>query len=368
MLKRVKNQPDTVLLLLILALLGVGFLALSSASPALSEQIFGNTYGFLVHQLYVGVLGGLILAVIMYFLPFHIWRKLALPVMVLSLALLIAVLISPLGYSAGGAQRWLLVGSFSFQPSEMAKLGLVLYLAVWIANRARGVKNFSQGLVPFTIIMAVLGGILILQSDLSTFGVMLLSALMMYFAGGSSIKTFVILLGLASAAGTALVYFVPYRLSRILALLHYENDPLGVGYQISQALFALGSGGLLGLGLGKSIQNNILPEAMGDSIFAIWGEETGFIGSILLLLLFVLFVWRGLRIAKNLDDKFASLLAVGITSWIGIQAFIHIGSIIGIIPLTGLPLPFISYGGSMMVSVLGACGLLLQLSRYAKPK
>ena len=366
MLKRVKKQPDTVLVLLILALLGVGFLSLSSASPALSEQIFGNTYGFLVHQLYVGVFGGLTLAAIMYFLPFRVWQKLAFPVMMLSLALLVAVLISPLGYHAGGAQRWLVLGSFSFQPSELAKLGLILYLAAWISNKERGIKSIGQGLIPFGIIMSILGGILILQSDLSTFGIMLIIALVMYFVGGSSIKNFAALLGFASAAGALLIYFVPYRFNRILSLLNPGHDPLGIGYQINQALFALGSGGLLGLGLGQSIQNSIVPEAMGDSVFAIWGEETGFAGSILLLVLFLIFAWRGFRIAKNIDDRFASLLAVGITSWVVVQAFIHIGSIIGIMPLTGLPLPFISYGGSMMVSVLGASGLLLQLSRYAK--
>ena len=367
MSRRVKRKPDIFLLGLILTLLVVGFIALSSASAIESQRVFDNTYGFLWHQIIFGVLIGSVGALFMYILPYRIWQKLALPVIVVSILLLLAVFVSSLGYEAGGANRWISLGSFTLQPSEFAKLGLIIYLAAWISSRKLGgLKNFGEGIVPFGIVMGILGAILMFQSDLSTFAVLFAIAFIMYFVGGGYLK-YLALLGVGATTVAALfVYFTPYRLSRVLSILNPQGDPLGVGFQLNQALFAIGSGGLFGLGIGQSKQNAIIPEAIGDSIFAIWSEETGFLGGIILITLFLLFIWRGFRIAKKLDDRFASLLVLGITSWIGIQAFVHIGSVIGLLPITGIPLPFISYGGSMMVVTLAGAGLLLQISRYAR--
>ena len=204
------------------------------------------------------------------------------------------------------------------------------------------------------------------QSDLSTFAILFSVAIIMYFVGGGYIKHLALLGASAASIAALFIYFTPYRLNRVLSILNPRDDPLGVGFQLNQALLAIGSGGLFGLGIGQSRQNAIIPEAIGDSIFAIWSEETGFLGGIILITLFLLFIWRGFRIAKRLDDRFAALLLIGITSWIGIQAFVHIGSVIGLLPITGIPLPFISYGGSMMVATLAATGLMLQISRYAR--
>jgi cell division protein FtsW len=273
----------------------------------------------------------------------------------------------------GGASRWLNLGVFTFQPSELLKLTFILYLAVWLARPSFAKQNLggsntknriSQTFIPFLIVLGVIAILLILQPDISTLGVIGLSALALYFIAATPVwQTFLIVL--AGIGGLiALIKYEPYRFNRLLVFLKPETDPMGIGYQIKQALIAVGSGGVMGVGLGMSHQKfGFLPQSIGDSIFAIFAEETGFVGALILISLFLIFAWRGFKIAKDSKDKFHQLLVTGITFWITLQAFINIGSMVGILPLTGIPLPFISYGGTALVNELIAMGILLNISK-----
>ncbi len=359
------KMPDRSLLIDIGLLISVGFIALSSASVAQSQRVFGNVYGYLAHQFLFGTLLGLVLGLVLYFMPHELLKKVAFPFYLVSLFFLVLVFVPPFSHGAGGAQRWITLGTFTFQPSEFVKLSFVIYLAAWLESRKKIIKDAEKGLVPFLILVGVLAIFLILQPDVSTLGIVAITAAFMYLAGGGKLSHLGIMLASGLAMLFVLVKATPYRFQRILTFLHPQTDPLGISYQINQALLAIGSGGLLGLGIGASRNAIIIPESMGDSIFAVWSQETGFIGSIVLLVLFVFFAWRGLRIARSAPDRFLSLAAVGIVTWITMQAFVNIGSSVGVLPITGLSLPFISYGGTSMIAVLGASGFLLHISRYA---
>lgn len=249
----------------------------------------------------------------------------------------------------------------------MLKLSLILYLAAWLESRGERIKDFFEGLAPFVMIISLISFLLIKQPDMGTLGVIILIAISMFFVSGSKISHILAM----GAAGLGLLFVLikteSYRMSRFLVFLHPEFDPQGVGYQINQALLAIGSGGLFGVGLGHSIQKfNYLPEPVGDSIFAIIGEELGFVGAIVLIIFFVILAMRGLKIAKNAPDTFSRLVAAGIVSWIFFQAFINIAAISGVVPLTGIPLPFISYGGTSIIFLMIGAGILLNISKHAK--
>src|SRR3989338_7830535 len=322
--KRVARKPDIFLAVIIFLLIALGLVALFSASTEESQEVFGNIRGYLQHQLVFGVFLGLIAALAFYLTPYTLLRPFALPIFLMVLFLLIFVFIPPFSRMSGGAQRWIEFGGISLQPSEVANLGFIIYLAAWIEARRRDVKKINEGLIPFLILVGILGFLLILQPDMGTLGVIALTSALMYVVGGGSIGHLAIML----AGGTSIFFILiktsSYRFERLLSFFNSNIDPLGISYQINQALLAVGSGGLTGLGIGYSQQKyTLLPEPMGDSIFAVWGEETGFIGGIIIVALFLLFIWRGLRIARGVDDRFASLLAIGITIWIGTQAFIN---------------------------------------------
>jgi cell division protein FtsW len=298
---------------------------------------------------------------------YKFWKTIAVPIFVLSIIFLILVFVPGFGAKIYGASRWLKLGSFSFQPSEMLKLSLVLYLAAWLEGRREKVKDFVEGFTPFLGIMLLVSFLLIKQPDIGTLGATVAIAIPMFFISGANISH----LFLMGGGGLVLLMFLiklePYRMNRLLVFLHPEMDPQGVGYQINQAVLAIGSGGIFGVGLGKSLQKfNYLPEPVGDSIFAIIGEELGFIGAALLIFLLLILAGRGLRIARKAPDKFSQLTAAGIISWIVFQSFINIGAISGLIPLTGIPLPFISYGGTSMVFLMAGIGILLNISKQAR--
>jgi cell division protein FtsW len=301
-------------------------------------------------------------------IDYHHWRKLAVPFFLVSLVFLVLVFVPGIGTKIYGANRWIQLGPISFQPSEMAKLSIILYLAAWLERRGgRRIKDFFEGFLPFLGIIGIAGFLIIKQPDTGTLMVLILTAIAIYFFSGAKISH---LMGtfLAGLFGLAvLIKMEPYRLSRFLVFLNPEIDPRGIGYQINQALLAIGSGGIFGLGLGHSRQKfNYLPEPIGDSIFAILGEELGMIGALALVLLFVILAVRGFKIARNAPDDFGKLLAVGITSWIIFQAFINISAITAIIPLTGITLPFISYGGTSLIFLMAGVGILLNISKQAK--
>jgi cell division protein FtsW len=360
------KAPDIGIVGIVFLLLFLGLLAITSASGEESERVFGVQYGFLQHQILSGVLPGLAGMAVLYFLPQRTLKAFAFPLFLATLLLLILVFIPTFSYSAGGAQRWISFGGFTAQPAEFVKLAFVIYLGAWFAARKEKVHTFGEGLVPFLLLVGILAIFLILQPDISTFGIIAMTAFIMYVAAGGNFIHIGAMILLGAGSLGALILTAPYRLERVTTFFNPDIDPLGMSFQTKQALLAVGSGGTTGVGIGASFQHALLPEPVGDMIFAIWSEETGFIGAMSLLILFLLFAWRGLQIARNVPDRFLALLAVGITSWIALQGLINISSVIGVLPLTGIPLPFISYGGSALAVTLAACGLLFHISRYMR--
>lgn len=359
-----KNKPDQILLTITFSLLVFGLVMLSSAGVAISQSRFSDPYYFFKHQLFFGVLPGLALMLIVQKIDYHFWKKIAFSLFVLNLFLLILVFIPGLGLSFQGASRWIKLGAFSFQPSEMLKLSIILYLAAWLEGKREKGADLFEGFLPFLAIVGTVGFLIIKQPDMGTLGSVILISMTVYFMSGAQWRHMAAMLGIGGIAFLALVKFESYRMSRLLVYLHPELDPLGIGYQINQALLAIGSGGIWGLGLGHSRQKfNYLPEPVGDSIFAIVAEELGLMGATVLVILFVAFAMRGLKIAKAAPDIFGRLVATGITSWIIFQALINISAISGLIPLTGITLPFISYGGTSLVFLMIGVGILLNISK-----
>ncbi len=361
------KKTDRVLLLNVFALIIFGLVMIASAGVAYSTTRFGDSYYFLKRQLFFGVLPGLIVLYITSKINYKFWRQMAVPFFALSVIFLILIFVPGFGAKIYGASRWLRLGSFSFQPSEMLKLSLILYLAAWLEGRREKVKDFFEGFAPFLVIMGLVRFLLIKQPDIGTLCAIVAIALPMFFVSGASLAHLCVMGGGGILLMFILIKLEPYRMDRLLVFLHPEMDPQGIGYQINQAILAIGSGGIFGVGLGKSLQKfNYLPEPVGDSIFAIMGEELGLIGATVLIVLLLFLAARGLRIAKRAPDKFSQLAAAGIISWIIFQSFINIAAISGLIPLTGVPLPFISYGGTSMVFLMAGIGILLNISKQTK--
>lgn len=360
------GESDRVLKLILFLLLGSGLTMIASAGVSYGNVRFDDPYYFFKEQL-VGLSVGLVLLLICERIPYALWQKLVLPIFITALGLLILVFIPGFGTTVYGAARWVDLGIVSFQPSEVMKLAIMLYLAAWLSRRGeRQARDFYEGFLPFLIILLVVGFLIIKQPDTGTLGLIFCVAITIFFVSGASLAHIfsLILGGLALLA--ILIKVAPYRMQRFLVFLNPEHDPLGAGYQMTQALLAIGSGGLFGVGLGHSRQKfNYLPEPVTDSIFAVLAEETGLLGAAFIVLLFVAFLWRGMRIARNAPDMFGKLLATGITAWVVCQAFINIAAISGLIPLTGITLPFISFGGTSLAILLAAVGILLNVSRHS---
>lgn len=358
---------DKTLLSIVLILMIFGLIMISSAGVIYSETRYGDSYFLFKRQLLYGVLPGFLALWFFQKMDYHVWRKLAVPFFFLSVIFLILVFVPGIGSRIYGASRWLQLGPFSFQPSEMAKLAVIVYLAAWLESRGREkIKDVFEGLLPFLGIMGLIGILIMKQPDTGTFGVIALTSFAIFFISGAKFNHLFSMAGIGLLSLWILVKLEPYRFNRILAFLDPGADPQGIGYQINQALLAVGSGGIFGLGLGHSRQKfNYLPEPVGDSIFAVIGEEVGFVGAAILVTLFLMLALRGIKIAKNAPDVFGKLVATGITMWIIMQAFINIGANIALIPLTGIPLPFISYGGTSLVFLLSSIGILLNISRQS---
>jgi len=362
-----KHSPDQVLMLAILGLVLFGFIAVASASSVLAEKYYDDAYYFVKHQFFYGGTSGLLLFLIAYFVPYRYWRALALPGMLLALVLLLLVFVPGLHVSSGGASRWIGFGPFTLQPTEITKLAFIIYLAALLERKGEEVKDWRKSVIPFLVIMVILGTLIMLQPDMGTLFLITVVAASMIFAAGFKLRHLLMISVGGLAIFALFLNTARYRLERIMVYLHPELDPQGVGYQINQALLAVGTGGLWGLGLGRSRQKYYyLPEPAGDSIFAIIAEEFGLVRSTLLLLVFAVVGYRGLAVGRKAPDTFGRLLACGITSWIVIQAFINVGSILGMIPMTGIPLPYISYGGSALASILFASGMLINVSKYTE--
>lgn len=362
-----RRRPDLLLLLAILALVAFGVLLLASASSVLGIDLTGDPYTFAKHQIFYGVIPGLVALFVMMNIPYRILRKIVIPFLLLVIALLILVFIPPFQTSASGAARWVTLGPISIQPSELAKLALVLYLAALLSGRDIRGGHVRETLLPFVTVVGMIAFLLIAQPNLGTLVLIIATTMFMYAAAGAPLTQLAGMVTVASVLLLVLIRTAPYRLARLITFLRPETDPKGIGYQAQQALIAIGSGGMWGFGIGRSRQKfRYLPEPAGDAIFAIAAEELGFIRIVLFLLLYLFIILRGYRIAQTCPDPFGRLVAVGITSWFLIQAFVHIGANAGIVPLTGIPLPFVSYGGSALVMSLAGAGILLNISKYAQ--
>ncbi|OGD63283.1 cell division protein FtsW [Candidatus Beckwithbacteria bacterium RBG_13_42_9] len=333
-----------------------GLLMVYNASVVEAFRNFGDQYYFLKNQL-VWAIGGWFTLFIFSLLDYHLLKKIGLPALILNLFLLMIVLIPGVGNQIKGARRWLNLGIFSFQPTETLKTVLSIYLAYWLQS--------EQKALAFLILIGAIFGLVILQPDLGTAIVIIGSAFLLYYlSGGQVFKLFFLSLILASL-GIVLILISPYRRARLKTFLDPTSDPLGNSYHIRQVLISLGSGGISGVGLGQSRQKyQYLPEATTDSIFAVVGEETGFLGGAALIGAFAILIQRGLTIAQQAKDRFGRLLAAGITSWLAIQVLVNLAAMVALLPLTGIPLPLISYGGSSLVVTLASIGILLNISRY----
>jgi len=359
-----RNAPDVPLLAVTTGLVVFGLVALASATGPTGYSRFGDSYYFFKRQLLLGVLPGIFLLVAASRLTVERIKKFA-PSMIVVAAVLLSLGFIPGLRADYGSGSWLTVFGFSLQPSEIAKLCLVLYFAEWLSRRdEQAIKGFWTGFVPFSISVAIVIALMMAQSDLGTTAVIIAFLFSMYISAGAAFKH----LGILFAAGVAMfavfIKIAPYRADRLKIFLRPDLDPQGVGYHINQAMLAIGSGGWFGLGLGKSRQKfQYLPEVAGDSIFAVISEELGFLVSAALIFAFLYLIYRGLKIAEEAHDPFARYAAVGITAWIGFQAVLNISAMVGLMPLTGVPLPFVSHGGSAMLANLAAIGVLLAISR-----
>ncbi len=358
------HRPDYPFFLLVAALALFGLLMILSAGQVQSYQVKGNGYYYFLQQagaLGVGLLGFYVAQRVRY----DWWRKLALPLLVAAIALLALVFVPGIGFSYGGATRWVNTGLFPLQASEVAKLALVVYLAAWLATKGEGIRDFRRGVLPFFGVTGLLALLVMLEPDMGTTSIILVTGLVMFYTAGAALRHIGTLFGAALGAMALLIAVAPYRINRLLTFLDPSKDALGTGYHVQQALVAIGSGGLLGLGFNNSIQKHFfLPEPMNDSIFAIIGEELGFITAALVIAAFAYLAVRGFRIARLAPDAFSRLLVTGIITWVTWQALVNIAAMLSLVPLTGVPLPFISYGGSSLVVLMVAMGIVYNISKY----
>ena len=358
-----RHAPDAALLAVTALLTATGIVMVFSASSAVAYTQFHDPTYYLKRELLWAIVGAGALVIAMR-LDYTKLRSLAPWLLGLAIVLLAVVLIPSLGSVEGGARRWLSLGVFTFEPSEFAKLALVLFLACLFSTKAEGAASFAHVGFPAIFWVGVCFALVMRQPDLGTASLYVLTAFVLLFAAGARLTHLAIEAAVAVPALLGFIYASPYRRDRFLAFLHPWKDPQGTGYHIIQSLYALGSGGIFGLGLGQSRQKfGYLPAQHTDFIFSIIGEELGFVGAATVLVLFLVFAYRGIRIAMRADDRFGFYLAIGLTASITLQALINIGVVTSSWPVTGVPLPFISYGGTSLVVTLFGVGLLASISR-----
>lgn len=371
--KRVNaSPPDYVFAAAILLLTLFGVLMVYNTGVVVAHEDFGDKYWFLKNQgmwAFLGITVGTVLSQIDY----HVWQKYARPIFWVTIVLLVLVLVPGFSADVYGARRRItlelglpLLTRISIQPSELAKFSLVLYLATWLSETVdpQGKLEKLSTIKPFLTVLGIVVGLVMLEPDLGTSIIISGSALMVYFLSGVPLIDVVVVALLLVGGAAGFAFSSPYRRERIAAFLNPTGDNADVSYHINQILIALGSGGLLGLGLGQSRQKfQYIPEVTTDSIFAVIGEEMGFLGAFLILGMFLFVVWRGFLIVERCTDRFGKLLASGIISIIALQTFLNLTSVVGLTPLTGLPLPFISYGGSSLTVMLASVGVLVNISK-----
>ncbi len=364
------GSPDRVLFGMVLFLIIFGLMMIYSAGILYATIRFDDSNFFLRNQA-ISVIIGFILLLILQRVDYLIFKKYAFLILIFAIGLLTSVFLPGLGVESGHsytASRWINLGGFSFQPSEAVKLAIILYFSAWCSSKGiEKIRDIKEGLVPFLITLGIISFLILLQPDVGTLGIIVVIAMIIFFFAGANIKHLVSISVVGAILLSIIILVSPYRLKRVNVFLHPESDPLNSGYQIQQGYIAFGSGGLLGLGPGHSKQKGLyLPEPVGDSIYAIIGEEFGFVGTTALLLIFFLLLWRIFRIAMLSQEMFGRLVAGGIGVWVVGQAIMNMAAVTGLMPLTGIPLSFVSYGGSSIVLMLASIGILLNISRQNK--
>lgn len=361
------QKPDYILLGTIIGLVVAGLIVIYSASVVESLERFHNTSHYFVHQLIYGAGIGLLALYICSRVDYHVWKKLIPLALIATVILLALVKIPQFSFAAGGATRWLQFGPIIFQPSEIAKLVLIFYLAGWMSERSHRGRGFYYDTLPAVVIVGFVAALILWQPDLGTMLVIVATGLAMFYVGGTPFKHLAAMVACGIIILLVLIKLEPYRARRLTTFLNPSMDPLGIGYQINQALLAIGSGGPWGYGYGLSRQkHNYLPEALGDSIFAVMAEELGFFRILAVLGLFLALALRGIKISLSAPDLFGKMLGVGIVASITIQVIINIGAISGLLPLTGITLPFFSYGSTSLIVILASMGIVLNISRQAR--
>jgi cell division protein FtsW len=361
------RSGDRLFFLITLTLALAGFAIFSSAALGLLARENASVS----HEILDQVLSGLVLGIIAFFIcrsiSLTLVKKYAVWIYGATILFTAIVFVPGIGLHANGATRWINLGVTTIQPAEFLKAGVIVMLAWWLTQHAKQLKDFKKGLLPFLGIVGLPAILLLLQPNTSTTMLVGVTGAAMYFAAGAPWRDFAIFAAIAVVALGGLLIVRPYALQRVKTFIDPSANALGSGYQIQQSLIAVGSGGLLGRGFGQSVEKfNYLPEPDGDSVFAVYAEETGFVGAIILLGLFVLLAARGIAIAADSRDMFGGLLALGFSVLIAIQAFVNMSAILGIIPLTGLPLPFVSHGGTALLVTLAACGIILNVAQHKR--
>ncbi len=359
------KSVDRTLLIIVVVLVTIGFLIFSSASLGLLAREGARFSSVAFSQLVFGIVGGSLALFVTSSIYYRNWRKFAFYIFLATLLLSLAVFIPGLGFSHGGATRWISLGSFTFQPAEVLKIGFIIYMATWLSGTQKQIQTWRYGTLPFVGLLGLVGFVMLLQPDTDTYAIMVAAATAMFIVAGGRWRD-VAVLGVVGITMIAILAFSrPYVMERLTAFMDPNIDPQGSSYQIQQSLIAVGSGGIAGRGFGQSIQKfEYLPEPIGDSIFAVYSEEFGFIGSVLLIALLTFFTFRGYKIASQSKDLFGMLLVVGFMTLIALQAFLNIAGMLALAPLSGLTLPFISHGGTALLATLASVGIVLNVSKY----
>lgn len=360
------KKTDYFLLFSIILISLFGLLMIYSSSSIWAEYKFNDPYKFLKAQSLFLIIGYIIMIIVAN-ISYTKYLNKANIIFGVCFFLLILVLIPGIGTIRNGSRSWFGIGSFGIQPSEFTKLALIIFTSKYLLNNERELKNIKKGVFPILLILFLVFGLIMLQPDFGTGTIIVVTIIVLLFVSGVKMGFFIKIgiLGLIGIVG--LIIIAPYRLKRIISFLNPWSDPLGSGFQIIQSLYAIGPGGLLGLGFGNSIQKHFyLPEPQTDFIFSVISEEFGFAGVLIVSLLFITIIYRGFKISMNCEDKFGKFLAFGITFGLSFQALLNLMVVVGLIPVTGVTLPFLSYGGSSLLITLISMGILLNISKYQK--
>lgn len=362
-----EHEPDKSLLTAMFVLIIFGLVMLFSASSVVSFARFGNTYHYFFRQ-FISVLVSLVAFFLASRIDYRLWKKYAIFFLFFSIFLLVLVFIPGLRAEYGTARSWINVFGYSFQPAELVKISFLVYLATWLEAKKDTLGNLASGIAPFLAILGIISLLMIAQPDLGTLFIIAFSSMVVFFAGGGKVSHIVVAVVMAGLVlALMLMLKSSYQSDRFKCLKDPSFSAQDKCYQINQSLIAVGSGGWFGRGIGESRQKFMyLPEVWGDSIFPVIAEETGFVFSALLILLYLFVFYRGLIIARGAPDLYGSTLAIGIVVWLAVQTFLNIGGMINLIPMTGVPLPFVSSGGSAILSTLLAMGILVNISKQTR--